>query len=211
MTAQTASALDDDTLARLRAEARAAASPFIDPALLREASSLLPAVDLDWLGRVTGHPVASWRTLDNAGLHLAVAAVKADAEHLEAVRAQRRDEELHKTALLLAKRGTAAQATRDAWKALRSRLPVPVAVCHNWTARHLDGYEQGADHIVILADLDAGRLHRKAGDPLCLTPSRVHELRYVGGNAGDEKRLPTCKACLRHAEKLAGNGSEEKQ
>lgn len=81
-----------------------------------------------------------------------------------------------------------------------------MAVCHNWTARHLDGYQQGADHIVVLADLDAGRLHRKAGDPLCWAPSRAHELRHVGANVGDEKRIPDCKACVRRAGKLANGG-----
>jgi hypothetical protein len=77
-------------------------------------------------------------------------------------------------------------------------------VWHNWTARHLDGYEQGADHIVTMEPLHVGRVTREARRPLCWTPSRAHELRHVQAN-GEEKedRVPTCKACLRTAERIA--------
>lgn len=197
------SALDEATLAGMRAEAAADRSPFIDPATFREAQVVLAGIDPAWLDRVAGHPVRSWGHLTSAELTVAVRAAKADAAYLRAVvdeRAARAREESQRRAEADA---AVAQAIRAAWEALRERLPVPVAVCHNWTARHLDGYEQGADHIVVLSDLDAGRLHRKANHPLCWTPSRDHELRHVGANAGDETRVPDCKACLRHAGKLA--------
>jgi hypothetical protein len=97
----------------------------------------------------------------------------------------------------------ARQAKMDGWVVLRDRLPFPVVVWHNWTARHLDGYEQGADHIVLLEDLVRPWFRRDKRKPLCWTPSRSQPLRYVHGNTGDEVRVPTCKVCLRWAEKLA--------
>jgi hypothetical protein len=80
-----------------------------------------------------------------------------------------------------------------------------VVVLHNWTARHLDGYEQGADHIVVTETLYVGRLYRQADRTLCWTPSRAHELRHVGPYYApdDDKRIPNCKACLRTAERIA--------
>jgi hypothetical protein len=90
------------------------------------------------------------------------------------------------------------------WPALAERLPVPVTVWHNWTARHYDGYEQGADHIVPLEPVNAGRLQRPAREPLCFTPSRAHALRHVMHNGeGQYERTPNCQACLRLAERLA--------
>jgi len=205
ITTKSPTGLDDDTLARLRTEAEAHGGPFTDPALLREAATLLPYVGRDWLEHILGRPITTrptWQNLDNAGLHLAVQAAKADAGHLQAVRDARAEEAIRASRVIADQLTAQAQAERDAWYALRALLPVPVEVWHNWTARHLDGYEQGADHIVVLEDLHAGRLYRPARRPLCWTPSRAHELRNVGGNVGDERRLPDCKACLRHAEKI---------
>jgi superfamily II DNA or RNA helicase/tetratricopeptide (TPR) repeat protein len=201
------SVLDDATLARMRTEAAAGASPFVDPALLREADALLPAADRRWLERVIGHPVPSHRTLTHTELLLAVGAAKADTAHLRALAGSQRAAAEHARQQQAETAAAAARAEQDKWQALHSRLPVPVTVQHNWTARHLDGYEQGADHIVVLEDLHAGRMHRTAGSPLCWTPSRAHELRHVSGNVDDGNRLPDCKACLNHAEKLASAGS----
>lgn len=197
------SALDETTLARMRAEAAHEAGPFIDPAYFRRAQSELAAVPARWLDRVIGRPAGTWHSLSNAELVLALEAAQADAEHLRALAEESRSAWLLAEARREGERHRAAQAARDEWEALRGRLPVPVAILHNWTARHLDGYEQGGDHIVVLEDLHAGRLHRAAGSPLCWTPSRAHELRHVSANTGDERRLPDCKACLRHAERLA--------
>jgi len=63
---------------------------------------------------------------------------------------------------------------------------------------------KGANHIVVRTSLRAGRLNREEEQPLCWTPSRAHELRYVEPTAQDERNMPDCKACLRNAEKLAG-------
>jgi len=208
--AMTTSALDDATLTAMRAEAEAGdRSPFIDPALLREAEALIHLANDEWLARVLGHTVdryqglAAWRYLTQAELALTVRAINTDRAHLEAVAAERRAAQERVRAEQATEAAAARQAERDGWEALRARLPVPVQVCHNWTARHLDGYEQGADHIVVMADLHARRLHRTTRSPLCWTPSRAHELRHVTPNVGDDERIPDCKACLRHAERLA--------
>lgn len=206
MTANT-SVLDDATLTRLRADAAAKASPFIDPALYRDAETLMHLVNDEWLSRVLARPgfaVPAWRFLNNADLALTVTAIKADLIHLRASRDERAAEYQRAVRATAKAAAAARQAEWDEWVAMRERLPVPVVVEHNWTARHLDGYEQGADHIVVMADLHAGRLHRTARSPLCWTPSRNHQLRHVGhAFSDDERRVPDCKACLRHAERLA--------
>lgn len=199
-------ALDEAALDGLRARAARYAGPFTDPAMLRRARVILPGTDPGWLEQLTGHPVRSWTRLTSEEIALAVLAAEAAAGRpgslragsAAASRAAGRDREAREAAA-----HQAARDARDAWEALRARLPVPAQVRHNWTARHLDGYEQGADHIVVLADLTAGRLCRKTGQPLCWTPSRGRELSHVSVNTGDEERLPSCKACLRHAENLA--------
>ena len=198
------SVLDEATLAKMRAEARANASPFVDPALFRAAEALMHLASDEWLARVLRRPVAvpAWHFFSNDELDLAVRAIRADRAHLEAARKARQDAWLRTAEECRREIAAAAQAERDEWRALQDRLPVPAEVWHNWTARHLDGDEQGADHIVVLEDLHVGRLHRAANLPLCWTPSRAHELRHVSGNVGDERRLPDCKACLRHAERL---------
>src|SRR5215831_5944269 len=197
------SALDQAALAALRADAAANASPFPDPALLRKAELALAGIDAAWLDRVIGHPARSWRHLSHAEMLLAVRAAETDAEHLAALAGAEHEQLTRERQAAAATAQAEAQAAAARWQRLREQLPVPVTVQHNWTARHLEWYEQGADHIVVLEDLDAGRLRRAAGTPLCQTPSRAGQQRHVSGSPGDERRLPDCKACLRHAEKLA--------
>jgi hypothetical protein len=204
----TTSVLDDDTLAVIRLEAMASASPFINPKLLREAEQVMHLAPPDWLARVTGRPVHSWRYLTNLELTIAVRAIRADRAHLDALRDAEQAEWRRAADESRPEAAATAQAGRDAWEALRARLPVPVVVLHNWTSRHLDGYEQGADHIVVLEDLHADRFHRAARQCLCETPSRASQLRHVGSAADDETRIPDCRACLRHAERLAGRRAE---
>ena len=199
------SALDDNTLAALRQQAAAYVSQFIDPALVRAGQLRLPAVDRSWLERVLGRDeTRGWRYLDNDKLWLALAALDIDAAHIESVAAAGR-------AAWREPRVTDGEAARradeQAWADLRAALPVRVEVQHNWTPRHLDGYEQGGDHIVVLADLHSGRLHRARHECLCETPSRAHQLRHVGPVTGDEKRTPNCKVCLAHARRLANRNT----
>jgi hypothetical protein len=205
------SALDDATLTRMRAEAAADRSPFIDPRLLREAGQVLPWVDRGWLTRVIGRQESSWMHLGNAEMSLAVRAAEADAAYLQSLRDQVSAEREERSRIERAETVALKAAERQAWEDLRAKLPVLVEVMHNWTARHLDGYEQGGDHIVALAGFTVGRLHREQYQSLCWTPSRAHELRYVDSSAGDEKRIPNCKACLRHAANLAGRQGNNAQ
>ena len=200
-----ASALDEAVLAAMRADAEAKASPFIDPALLRKAEVVLTGIDAGWLERVVGHPVPSWRHLNHAEMLLAVRATETDAEHLGALAEVERTKLAQQRQTAAASAQAKARAAAAQWQRLREQIPVPVAVQHNWTARHLDGYEQGADHIVVLEDLAVGRLRRAAGTPLCQTPSRAHQQRHVSGSVSDERRLPDCKACLHFAKKLAAS------
>ena len=201
-----ASVLDEATLAQWRAAAQAEASQLVDPAMLRDAQQLMPLATDEWLSRTLGRPATTraWMTMSNPELAVAVRALLADRAHLEALRKAQRAERQRTAEQGRRAAEAAAQAERDEWAALAATLPVPVEVWHNWTARHLDGYEQGADHIVVLEDLHAGRMHRTARSSLCWTPSRAHQLRHVTPNVGDERRLPDCKACLRHAQRLAG-------
>jgi len=198
------SALTSETLASLRAEAARHTSRFTDPALIRDAETTLAPVDAGWLERVVGRRTRGWRYLSNAELHLAVNAARVDGEYIASAAAVQRDAWLVADARREGAAALARQTAWNEWEALRARLPVPVVVCHNWTARHYDGYEQGADHIVVQAGLNVGRFHREAGRPLCWTPSRAHALRHVSGAPGDAERVPDCKACLRSAHRTAG-------
>ena len=207
-TADAGTCLDENALALIRREAAASASPFIDPALLREAEQVMHLAPADWLARVTGRPVPSWRRMSNLELTVAVRAIRADRAHLDALREAEQARWRRAAAESRHEAAAAAQAERASWEALRARLPVPVTVQHNWTARHLDGYEQGADHVVVLNDLHVGRFHRAARQCLCETPSRANQLRHVGSAPDDATRVPDCKACLRHAENLAGPRAE---
>jgi hypothetical protein len=202
------SALDDAMLTRMRAEAAADRSPFIDPRLWRSAQEVLPRVDRGWLTRVIGRQETSWMHLGNAEMSLALRAAEADPAYLQSIRDREAAEREERRRVERAETAALIAAERQAWEDLRAKLPVLVEVMHNWTARHLEGYEQGGDHIVALAGFDVGRLHRGTGQTLCWTPSRANELRYVYSNAGDEKRIPNCKACLRHAANLAEGNRE---
>ena len=167
------SALDETALAALRADAAANVSPFTDPSVLRKAEGVLAGIDAGWLERVIGHPVKSWRYLNHAELLLAMRAAEADAEHLGALADAQRAALTRERQAAAAAAQAKAQAAADRWQRLREQLPVAVTVQHNWTARHLDGYEQGANHIVILAGVEAGRFRRAAGMSLCQAPSRA--------------------------------------
>ncbi|MFN2636852.1 MAG: hypothetical protein ABR585_07495 [Gemmatimonadaceae bacterium] len=104
----------------------------------------------------------------------------------------------------------AYSAKLDAWHALRDRLPITVTVGHNWTIGHYDGHTAGKDHIVAQKDLHVGRLHRNAKQVLCETPAKKvsgrrnkDPLRGVDRDDDGEDRIPTCKPCLKLAERIA--------
>jgi hypothetical protein len=196
----TASVLEGDSLDQLRQDARREAGPFVDPRLLARAERAIGQAPQDWLFRVLGHPILSRRQITWSEAVLILRASEVDADHLAALREERRAVAKVEADRRAAEAAEEQQRQRADWLSLANRLPVPVTVWHNWTARHLDGYQQGADHIVVLGDLAVGRLQRPARHPLCWTPSRDHELRHVFHNSEEQfERLPNCKACLKTA------------
>ena len=205
-TVEIPSALEGDALAAIWRECEPHRSPFVDPVLMRAAQQVHWHVIPDkWMSRAVGHEVTSWADLSPIELAVMLRALQADRAYLNSVAEAARAERVRIMEEQRLAARAKAQADREQWAVLRDRLPVPVTVGHNWTARHLDPYVQGADHIVVQADLTAGRFHRNARDPLCFTPSRSHELRHVDVTDDGVDRMPTCKACLRHAERLAGS------
>lgn len=191
--------LTDETLAQLRDRARREAGPFIDPVRLPQLKRIVVGAQQEWMSAVLGRPVHDWRRIDWS--ELVLLGLARDAEPVPPVPPR-----------VLAARDTCAEQRRaqvtmaqdraGSWQDLRSRLPVKVEVAHNYTShRHVEGYVQGADHIIVLEDLHDGRLHRAAGRPLCWTPSRAANLE-VFDDAGDH-RVPGCQACLRTAERIA--------
>ena len=201
------SRLDDATLASLTAAATREAGPFVDPDLYRVALRALAHVDLAWLSRVIGRPFSRFdplaRSLTWPEMVLAHRAAEHDAAHLTWLTEQRIAAQRAEWDRQAAAASAAHRARVDAWTVLRDRIPVPVRVCHNWTIRHYDGYVQGADHITVLEPLNVGRLHRDKGKPLCWTPARQHQLRWVIPNGDeDHQRIPTCRGCLRIAYRL---------
>jgi hypothetical protein len=91
------------------------------------------------------------------------------------------------------------------WDALWKALPVPVTVAYNYSGpNHLEGWCQGAVHILVAEGLRAGRLHRAVGDALCTTPSSGKHQLFDGGSVPPDQRWPTCKTCLRAAARLTG-------
>lgn len=191
--------LTDEALAQLRAQARREAGPFVDPRRLPQLHRALVGAQQEWVSAVLGRPVRDWRRV--SWTELVLLGLARDVEPappvaprvLAAQDARAEEQRAH---------AMRAQDRIDSWRDLRSRLPVTVEVAHNYTShRHVEGYSQGTDHVIVLEDLHIGRLHRAAGRPLCWTPSRADYLE-VFDDPGDH-RLPGCKACLRTAERIA--------
>lgn len=121
-------------------------------------------------------------------------------EHVVAARAAAQQKQAEQNRARAERR----EALDAEWAALRAALPVKVVVVHNYkSARHCEnGFEQGADHILVCDHFQHGRLARLAEQAFCQTRSREKDLYFPygtqldqGGVGGD--RLPTCKACIR--------------
>lgn len=69
-------------------------------------------------------------------------------------------------------------------------LPFRATVCYAYSPRENVG-SRGATHAICIDDLDAGRLHRKAGEALCTTR------RFWGLAYREPERGVSCKACQR--------------
>lgn len=197
------SVLDDPaTLIRLRATAAGLAGPFVDPEMLRRIEHAEGWRHPEWVQRLTGLAgLTPRRATYRDGILVALAS---DADHeylwwcqyLQTTEAQRQ----------IGLEREAARRDRFqrhyAWGLLRERIPVPVRVEHNWYSRgHVTGNNWTVDHIVVLADLEDGRLRRPKGWALCQTRAATPRFRAVFPNGDDENRRPTCKQCLRIAER----------
>jgi hypothetical protein len=199
----TGTALTAYAIAELRIRARSEAGAFVDPARFGALRARYATFPPAWRYAILGRAVVTPRDLTWPECVLLLLAADADPVGLEQARAARTVDSREALQALVAALERRVTGRAEAWAALRARLPVPVEVWHNWTVRHVDGYEQGADHIVTLGALSVGRLARPARRPLCWTPSRAHQLRHVSPQPGDEARVPDCKACLRIAERIA--------
>jgi hypothetical protein len=210
----TSSALTDETLEQRRATARRDAGPFVDPRLFRKVEPILATLPQPWLERVVGGPVPDRRRMGWWAWLLVDWAVEADREHLAALTEQQRAEGRARLEAEAAAAQAAWQRRLDEWLALKERQPVPVFAAHNWTIGHYDGYVVGADHIVVLEPLHVGRFRRAAHEALCETPSKrrsggprlpdpLSHLEREPSRWTDPNRIPTCRPCLRRAERLA--------
>lgn len=186
---------------QLLAEAQAADrrdGHFIDPAKWRDFESLPRSSD--WLIAVIGH--ADTRAMSKVEMHLALIAHRRGIDPplpqwLIDKRAAQRAEEDAKSAA----RRERQRLLNTEWEALKAALPVDVVAAYNYSGpRHEEYYQSGADHILLRGDLSAGRLVRRAGDALCTTPTSSRHQIFI--DPDDENSLPSCKTCLRTANRL---------
>ncbi len=186
--------------AALRDAAEQRTGQFVDPVdVNRRIPELVRRRGHDWAFAVLGRPYHGVGSLYGPDMELLKLADELGLEpplpaDVVARRAAAREREEAESRAWLAMHERIATE----WAALRAALPVPVEVFHNYTsARHVDGFSQGADHIILSKDLRVGRLSRERGLPLCFVPSRAKDLQ-VFDDPGEHRR-PTCKACIRTA------------
>ncbi|QYN17582.1 hypothetical protein [Amycolatopsis sp. DSM 110486] len=194
--------LTAEQLAALREQAERETSRFVDPRQLTRVEKFIAGRPA-WVRAIIGHGVTV-RTMTGVELTLLDLAATAEPNPPTPPREpapwdpgyQPTDAE---RAIISRRQAAAAE-----WVALRNELPVDVTVEHNYTShRHIDGYVQGVDHILLRDSLRLGRLYRPANEPLCFVPSNAHNLRHFGG---PEDRVPTCKQCLGLAYRITGRG-----
>jgi hypothetical protein len=201
-----ATRLTDEQLARLRTQAAARTSSFVDPAQLARVTQFVAGRN-EWASLIIGRPFVL-RSMSNLELRLLDLAAQAEPEPP----AQPRSPALWEDDYVPTEQERADMVRQDEraseWVVLRTQLPVPVRVVHNYSsARHTENYVQGVEHILVTEELHTGRLHRGVGRALCFTPSKARDHRYLSLNTWeprDDDRLPTCKQCLRVAYRLAG-------
>ena len=119
----------------------------------------------------------------------------------------------------MAARPRRAEARRQAdlgeWDQLRKALPVPTSVAFNYSRHTYEFRHHGTDHIVGWADLQVGKLRRRAGQALCATPSRAKFLHLHNAEfereqqeTGRERRIPGCKTCIATAKRITNRLKE---
>lgn len=213
-----ATRLTTEQITDLQQRARREAGPFVDPRLMRHIESWWRYELCDWASEITGRTVTALRNL--SWEHWVLLNLAHDAEpspppppKLAAQRELERlaDEERAN------REQSAWEAKWDEWQRIRgvfSKRGIPVSVAFNFSRHTYEFHVQGADHIVIWKDLNVGRLHRRARQALCETPSnsrslhlynmeleRKHQEEGLPGG-GREWSVPTCKACLKTARRV---------
>ncbi|MFB7496059.1 hypothetical protein ACFC09_15430 [Streptomyces sp. NPDC056161] len=197
-----ATALTPEELDELRARADREAGSFVDARVQAAFRVHNPEWAAEILGRPYGGPYAiTWPELYLLHIAVQVEPTPPPPPRATAARLAREAEEAD------AGRAAAEEAAgREAeWRELVDTLQaagVRVEVRHNYTsARHLEFYTQGADHVYLLDPLHVGRLHRDADVALCHTPSNAPNLAYLEPTT--DGRLPSCQTCLRHMRSAA--------
>lgn len=154
----------------------------------------------EWMSAVLGRPVNGRRRLSWTELVLLGLARDVESEPPVPARVLA---ECERAALEERRRAEHLQQQVDAWASLRARLPVWVSVAYNGSGRHhYELHVSGAQHIIVREPLHFGRIHRDANRSLCWTPSRAKHLLFENLDIPSD-RIPTCKACLRTAERIA--------
>lgn len=180
----------------LRETARSTDTAFINPHDLRVAQSFCRSRS-SWSSLILGRPYPGIQALRCGEVHLLAMAAAAEPDAPHDHQPPALPEPAHRPAV-----------SAD-WLALARALPVPVAVLYNYSGpNHYAVHQSGAVHIVVLADLTVGRLHRPARHALCQTPSRSHFIFDLGSDAPAERDRPehraaTCRECLRVAQRVA--------
>jgi hypothetical protein len=209
-----ATTLTGDQLDRLRRQAHRSGR-LVDPAALAAVNGA--AFHREWAEAVLGHAYTGVRSVEPWEITLLADALAAEPDRpVPAAVAERREAHRREQEAAASRRAAEHAAELAAWHELRDRLPVPVVVGHNFTLVHTGAYESGRDHIVAQADLKVGRLVRPARNALCEPPGSAASRRRASSNGTDrdplrglvrdddgEDRVPTCRACLRTAERIA--------
>ncbi|MEV7013344.1 hypothetical protein [Streptosporangium sp. NPDC051022] len=206
----TATTLTADQLNEMRAEARRRSAGLIDPCALNRIGCM-PFYP-EWATAVLGRDFPGVRWLHSWEITLLDMALDAEPNRPTPAAVRERQEKAREDHEALQRAAADAYAAKEAaWRQLRDRLPITVSVGHNWTLGHWEsGYQSGREHIVAQEDLYLGRLRRKAKQVFCETPAKVTSgrrnkdpLRGVDRDDDGEDRIPTCKACLKVAERIA--------
>lgn len=214
-------ALTDDHLAAIRADARSRRNEFVDPSRLAPVHGALARLPQSWIAHVLGHPVTDSGALQWGAMIALADAAELDCIHLAHLADHDREERTRRLDSERAEAQRRAATQRQEWADLRRRLPVDVFVGLNWAYGYQNGSNRGRSHIVVQRDLCSGRLRRSAETALCETPARTRTgargldpmraldraPRHVVGT-DDHDRLPDCRACLAIAHRIAAQQTD---
>jgi hypothetical protein len=213
-----ATLLTSEEIEKVRERAAREAGRFVDPLRLYRVQGWWRHDLGEWAAAITGreHPVGLLRDLrwDELVLIDLAHELEPTPPPPPALTAQRAAAEAEREQRERA-REARRQAALDEWDALREALPVPASIAFNFSRHTYELHQHGTDHIVVWADLQVGRLRRRAGQALCATPSRsrgLHldnaELERERQETGRERKHPGCKTCIATAKRITARSKE---